>query len=99
MVQSVKIRSEESELPIPAGCDEEAVYMTLKHNFEKTYEKSPWCKVHLQVEAEVGAKVWKLEARLNTGAAIRQRHFRTKLRGQILESFKAHLSHDEFVSF
>ena len=60
MVQSVKIRS---KLPILAGCDEEAVYMTLKHNFQKTYEQSPWCKVHLQVEEGVGAKYgnWRVD--------------------------------------
>ena len=93
-------------MQIPAGCDDSAVYETLKHNFQETYGKSPWFQVNLH---GFGTHVWCLDARLNIGATILHRNFRAKksFEGRSLKvlmptsllNFNARLSLEQFSSF
>jgi hypothetical protein len=92
-IERVKIHS---ELQIPAACDEFLIYNELKHTLQETYRVSPWFWVQF---LGLGTQKWTLDARLHIGARYLHRNFRSKIRTLILDSFKAHLSHDQFRSF
>jgi len=89
-IQKVRVRS---ELQIPANCDAEAIYKRLKHNLEASYNAAPWFQVKFQ---GLGTQLWTLDARLNIGATNLHASLRTKIRTLILQSFKDHLSQDQF---
>ena len=93
VIERVRIHS---EFQIPTAFDAILIYKELKRTLQDSYSASPWFWVEFR---GLETQQWILEARLNTGAKIIQRSFRRKIRTQILDSFKAHLSHDEFCSF
>jgi hypothetical protein len=93
IIQRVRIHS---EFQIPAACDAFMIYKELKHTLQDSYSGSPWFCVEFR---GLGTQQWILDARLNIGAKIIQRSFRRKFRAQILDSFKANMSHDQFCSF
>jgi hypothetical protein len=93
LIQKVRIHS---ELQIPTGCDSIAIYKSLKHTLQDTYRSSHW--FHVKFEG-LATQLWKFEARLNIGATMVQKNFRSKFRALILKSFEDHLSSEQFSSF
>jgi hypothetical protein len=93
LIQKVRIHS---ELQIPAGCDSMSIYKSLKHTLQDAYRFSLWFDVKFE---GLATQLWKFEARLNIGATMVYRSFRSKFRAQILDSFRANLSPDQFQSF
>ena len=91
--QQFKIRA---ELRIPECCDEYAEYEDLRLILQHSYSTTPWFWVEFY---GLGTQEWIFDARLNVGARMLHRNFRRKIRGQILQSFEAHLSPDQFFSF
>ena len=90
LIQRVRIHS---ELQIPAGCDSIAIYKSLKHTLQDSYGSTPW--FHMKFRG-FATQLWTFEARLHFGATMVHKKFRSKFRAQILDSFKANLSQEQF---
>jgi len=73
-----------------------SIYKSLKHTLQDAYRFSVWFDVKLE---GLATQLWKFEARLNTGATMVYRSFRSKFRALVLKVFENHLSCEQFSQF
>ena len=83
-------------LQIPEGCSQGAVYNSLRQKLEVSFNRVPIFQVYFN---GLGTKLWRLDAKLDNGAALTKKAYRMKIRSTILQAFNETLSSCDFQSF
>ena len=83
-------------LQIPEGCSQGAVYNSLRQKLEVSFNRVPIFQVYLN---GLGTQLWRLDAKLDNGAALTKKAYRMKIRSTILQAFHETLSSCDYQSF
>ena len=83
-------------LQIPEGCSQGAVYNSLRQKLEVSFNRVPIFQVYFN---GLGTQLWRLDAKLDNGAALTKKAYRMKIRSTILPAFNETLSSCDYQSF
>ena len=83
-------------LQIPEGCSPGTVYNSLREKLEASLKKVPIFQVYFN---GLDTHLWQLDAKLDNGAVLIKKAYRTKIRSMIQQAFNETLSNCDYQSF